>query len=321
MKALAENYNDYGDYSEELVYQSKSRIRRFFSFRTLKTILKALGILIILLVYGLLFFRLCTGSPPKRLSDILWTEKLYTLYTENGGTLVAYTQEPTQNVAKDGYFGVYDIIYLPEADEFQLTVRYNNSSIEKLRDMLHTEALEERKKQIREEIRAENPDVTDAEIDSLATVAYELSLAENPVSIELSAQPFVFILRDDMGRIYTSYQYIRDSKNVYQYLRISFSGVNLFGTEKSVPERAYPSPETPVPGYLYKGPNQADSDAIRYLYLDMYYENDVDLYGESFAYPLLVYRNAYELESYNMKKVHPTGINEGLVSAEIKDTP
>ena len=131
---MAENYNDYGDYSEELVYQSKSTLRKFFSWRTLKRVLKVLFLLLILFVYAILFFRLCSGSPPKSLTRLIWTESMLTAYAQAGEDFIVYSQEPAEHIAQDGYFGVYDIRYIPATEELQLTVRYNNSSTEKLEE-------------------------------------------------------------------------------------------------------------------------------------------------------------------------------------------
>lgn len=317
---LAENYNDYGDYSEELVYQSKSKLGKFFSWRTLKTILKTLVVLLILLVYGILFFRLCSGNPPKSLTKLIWTDSMLTAYTASGGNLLVYSQEPAEHVAEDGYFGVYDIRYIPATEELQLTIRYNNSSKEKLEEELYEKETTARRAAIEARLKEENPGVPDATLAPLIEAELEGELQENPIVISLSDQPFVFILRDNYGKVYSSYSYITDEKTVYQYLRVSFEGVDLFGDGKEAPSHEYPAPDVENPADIYKGANAAQSSEITHLYLDMYYENDVNFNSETFAYPLLVYRSTSELEPYNYSKELSSVVTAGLTHIDVKET-
>ena len=138
--------------------------------------------------------------------------------------------------------------------------------------------------------------------------------------IQLSEQPFLFILRDNYGRVYTSYSYISDEKTVYQYLRLSFEGVDLFGGETWSPSHEYPGPDVENPSDIYKGANAAQGDAITHLYLDMYYENDVNFNSETFAYPLLVYRSTSELERYDYSGELTSTVTEGLIHIDVKET-
>lgn len=317
---MAENYNDYGDYSEELVYQSKSTLRKFFSWRTLKRVLKVLFLLLILFVYAILFFRLCSGSPPKSLTRLIWTESMLTAYAQAGEDFIVYSQEPAEHIAQDGYFGVYDIRYIPAAEELQLTVRYNNSSTEKLEEELTEKETEARRAAIETRLREENPDMSGSELSSLVEAELTSELEENPIVIQLSEQPFLFILRDNYGRVYTSYSYISDEKTVYQYLRLSFEGVDLFGGETWSPSHEYPGPDVENPSDIYKGANAAQGDAITHLYLDMYYENDVNFNSETFAYPLLVYRSTSELERYDYSGELTSTVTEGLIHIDVKET-
>ena len=314
---MAETYEDYGDYSEELLYQEKSKLGKFFSFRTLKKILKWLFVFLVILVYGLLFFRLCTGGPPKALSRMVWTEKTLAAYTAAGGNLAVYSQEPVEHVAQDGYFGIYDILYIPEAKQLELTVRYNNSSTDKLRETLVEKETEARRTAIRDRLKAENEELSGSALSSLVEAELEKSLADDPITIALSETPFVFLLRDDFGRVYTSYAYLSGERTVYQYLRIVFEDVDLFGGAKTPAVHEYPAPQVDVPAYLYKGANAGNGEAVSYLYLDMYYEKDINFYGESFAYPLLVYRSASELTPYDYKKEVASTATEGLVYVDL----
>ncbi len=301
---MAETWEDFGELAKEERYQAKSKLGKIFSFRTLKKLLKLLMYILVLVVYGLLFFRLCTGKPPKELSEILWTESVYNAYAENGEKFLVYEQEPIESMAKDGYFAISDIRYIPSAKSFQLTVRYNNSSIEALEKSLIQQETAKR----RDDLRAENPGIAEAALEEMLSA----SLAENPIVIDdLGTLPFVFVLRDDYGNVYSEYSYIHDSKTVYQYMRISYENVPLFGSgEQTAPEKQYPTPDVSMPGYIYKGTNESDGGEIHYLYLDMYYAVDVDVYSETFAYPLQVYTETSDLTRYD----HANEIKDAPVS-------
>ncbi len=310
---MAETWEDFGELAKEERYQSKSALGKFFSFRTLKKFLKLLMYLLVFFVYGLLLFRLCTGKPPKALSELLWTNAIHEAYTANGDMIV-YEQEPIESIAQDGYFSVSDVRYIPEAESFQLTVRYNNSSIEALENNLINKETVARRKALNEEF----PELSSAEIEA----KLEASLIEDPIVIEdLGDTPFVFVLRDDYGNVYSEYSYVHDTKTVYQYMRISYEGVQLFGTgEQTAPEKQYPTPDVTEPGYLYKGAHASDGGEIHYLYMDMYYEKDADVYSETFAYPLQVYTESAELLRYDyrdeIESAPQTGLTSVLISKE-----
>lgn len=308
---MAETWEDFGDLAKEERYQRKSKLGKFFSFRTLKKILKLLMYVLVLLIYGLLFFRLCTGKPPKELSEILWTESVYNAYIENGEEFIVYEQEPIESIAEDGYFSISDIRYIPSAKSFQLTVRYNNSSIEALEKTL----IEKETVARREALKVEFPELSSTAIEEKLTA----SLAEDPIVIDdLGEVPFVFVLRDDYGNVYSEYSYIHDTKTVYQYMRISYENVPLFGSgTQTAPEKDYPTPDVSVPGYIYKGAHESEGGEIHYLYMDMYYVGDVDVYSETFAYPLQVYTESSDLTCYDYSDEIASAPASGLTHIDI----
>ncbi len=304
---MAETWEDFGELAKEERYQRKSTLGKIFSGRTLLKVLKYLMYALVLLVYGLLFFRLCTGKPPAELSALLWTESVHNAHAAEGDGLIIYEQEPIESIAKDGYFSVSDIRYIPSAKTFQLTVRYNNSSIEALSDHLYEKEVTAR----RESIKASHPELLTLSKASneykalLNQIEQELeeSLLADPIVIpDLGKTPFLFVLRDEYGNVYSEYSYIHDAKTVYQYMRISYENVPLFGDgTQNAPEKHYPTPDVTNPAFLYKGTNASDGGEIHYLYMDMYYIENADVYSESFAYPLQVYTEASELLRYDYK--------------------
>ena len=72
--------------------------------------------------------------------------------------------------------------------------------------------------------------------------------------------------------------------------------------------------------YIFKGPHASESNEITYLYLDMYYEKDVDIYAEAFSYPLQVYVSDVELEVYDFSKELPNGSAQGITKVTVENS-
>ena len=323
---MSEYYSNAENYEEELIYQEKSRMEKIFSMRTLKTILKSIMWVLVVIVYGMIFFRLCTGKPPKSVSGILWTENVLAAYEEYGNNILIYSHEPVENIAEDGVSGIYDIVYIPSAKTLQMTVRYNKN----LAEDYYENQLQKRRESIEDSViksegydRTQLATLTDEQrekYNSLIEERLAASLEENPIEVSDSQYPFVFVLRDNYGNVYTTYEYIADTKTLYYYQRLSFEGIDLFGDGQVSPETLYPSPDTENPAYIFKGPHASESNEITYLYLDMYYEKDVDVYAEAFSYPLQVYVSEVELEPYDFSKQLPAVLTEGLNKVTVENS-
>lgn len=308
---MAETWEDYGDLAEEEIYQSKSTLGKIFSTRTLGKVVKYFLAAIALTIYGILAFRLCTQKPPKSISQMIWTKDTVNAYAADN-SMTVFSTEAAETIAKDGYFSVYDILYIPASEELQVTVRYNNSSTDKLYDDLYSKAKEERRTAIIASLPDEKKKDKELIEEKLAA-----SLIADPIEVEIAEIPFVFLLRDDTGEVYTSYEYILTSRTVYQYMRISFKGVNLFGDARTAPDALYPTPDAPKAEYIYKGANASVGNEIKYLFLDMYDANNVDVKGETFAYPLQVYSYLEELTDYDYKKEISSTATENLTAVDL----
>ena len=308
---MAETWEDYGDLAEEEIYQSKSTLGKIFSTRTLGKVVKYFLAAIALTIYGILAFRLCTQKPPKSISQMIWTKDTVNAYAADN-SMTVFSTEAAETIAKDGYFSVYDILYIPASEELQVTVRYNNSSTDKLYDDLYSKAKEERRAAIIASLSDE-----EKKDKELIEEKLNASLIADPIEVEISEIPFVFLLRDDTGKVYTSYEYVLTSRTVYQYMRISFKGVDLFGDARTAPDALYPTPDAPKAEYIYKGANASVGNEIKYLFLDMYDANNVDVNGETFAYPLQVYSYLEELTDYDYKKEISSTATENLTAVDL----
>ena len=323
---MSEYYNNDENWEEELIYQEKSTIDKIFSMRTLKTIVKGIMWVLVVIVYGMIFFRLCTGKPPKSISGLLWTSDTYAAYEEYGENLKIYSHEPVENIAEDGVSGIYDVVYIPAANTLQMTVRYNKN----LAEEYYENQVEARRNTIEDSViksegynRANLANLTSEEREKFNALIEERlakSLEEDPINASDSEYPFVFVLRDNYGKVYAEYEYLSDTKTLYHYQRLSFSGIDLFGEAQTSPAHVYPSPDASDPAYIYKGANASESNAITYLYLDMYYEKEIDVNGEAFSYPLQVYTSEVELELYDFSKEIPAGLTEGLSEKLVENT-
>lgn len=309
---MAETWEDYGDLAEEEIYQSKSTLGKIFSTRTLGKVMKYFLAAIALTIYGILAFRLCTQKPPKAVSKMLWTEDTLAAYTANDDMTV-FGHEAAEAIAKDGYFGVYDILYIPESQEFQVTVRFNNSSTDKLYNDLYEKAKEQRRNELVATLTEEQKKNKELIEEKLTA-----SIASDPIEVDIAEIPFVFLLRDNTGEVYTSYDYILTSHTVYQYMRISFKKVNLFGDARTAPNAFYPTPDVPMAEYIYKGADASVGNEIKYLFLDMYDANHVDVNGKTFAYPLQVYSYLQELTVYDYSKDISTSVTENLTAVDLQ---
>lgn len=294
---MAEDFNDWGSYrkmQEDEEFASRPVIRKIFSFRSLKLAVKCFGYLLIISVFAILFWRIFSSKLPKSASKILWTENSYAAYETYGNDLLIYTQDVGKVFDKEGKFSVYELAYIPAAKELQFTIRYNKSTVDTLASELTQKAMDEL-----------GEGFTDADIVT---------------ADELEAIPFAFKLRTGDGKVYDEYSYITFTKNRYTYLRLSFSGVDLFDVERSSPSVNLPVPEAANPDYIYKGPFSAEYSKAptEIVYVDAYYAPDFDG-GETFADPIALYRYDRKTTVLDYKSDRPKSVTSGIVSVGKED--
>ena len=82
--------------------------------------------LIVLVLCGLIVLRCCMSADRSIMTDIIPSEALRNAYTSGALTAVT-TEEPAADIADDGYYSVYGLVYFPELHQVQITVRYNRS--------------------------------------------------------------------------------------------------------------------------------------------------------------------------------------------------
>lgn len=101
-------------------------------FKLLKRIVAVFFALIILFVVVILAWRIFSSGNPKSMETLYADGRLAELYESKGEDMYMFRQEQrsiTSGEKNYGYFGITDYVIIPEADEIQLTVRYNNSTL------------------------------------------------------------------------------------------------------------------------------------------------------------------------------------------------
>ena len=105
-----------------------------FNFFTLIKILFRLAVAaVVILVFSIFIWRFITGRVPEDLTVLSPNEALADAYGQYGEELTLYTQNQntiTRNEASYGYFSVCRAVFIPEAQQVQILVRYNDSTLE-----------------------------------------------------------------------------------------------------------------------------------------------------------------------------------------------
>ena len=91
--------------------------------------------LLLVLICGILGWRLCSSGDPEQVKYLINNPALQKAYDEHGNKLtLQYQMQDTITTAEynRGYFSVTQYVFIPEARQVQLVFRYNNSTIKNL---------------------------------------------------------------------------------------------------------------------------------------------------------------------------------------------
>ena len=141
-----DNYNDI-DY-EEFRVKEHGPVFKTFKWITL-TLVGILAVLLLMRIFA-------NNSVPKEAKVLLWDEAGYEAYAADPDGFELYShkldsyvikgageQVIRNNMTADAYFSFTDVCYSPTADQIQLTLRYNVSTLEHVKDDLELDALKE----------------------------------------------------------------------------------------------------------------------------------------------------------------------------------
>ena len=154
-------------------------------------ILRYICYALILALYLFFFWRMCTRGDTALAKSYCWTDAGRTAYTETGGAMAVYQIDPKSEIGK---------ATTKKGNEFAFSISsvYLTPVIDQLQfTMRYNDSL-------------------------LGHLQAEYDLDTKP-----EGEAFVFVLADNLGNVYTEYQYLTDTRNVNNYRRLVFEGLSF----------------------------------------------------------------------------------------------
>lgn len=256
------NYDDFHDEEYDNEYDSVRGKKNTFGKILKKTVIFCLEFLAIL-VFAVLIWRVFSTNDPKTVTKFLWNEAGIEAYNKTPGEFLAYEYDHNNNLTPDGKFAASSVYFVPLTGQFQITLRYNDSTVKYLiEELMNEHGL------------------------SKEGVAEEFGITENT-----EKELFVFTLTDNLGNTYTDYEYISDTRYMYNYRRLIFDGIDM-SAARNVEKNG-----------------EIVTEKFEYLVLNVYFIDDVLLSKPYGTMP--VYDNAFEhvpvdLDKYMFKNNTPT---------------
>ena len=100
-------------------------------------IIKAIALLLVFSVNGILIWRMCSSQDPASMRILTVNAATHKAYTEKGEALCLCYQEQasiTRTERNYGYFSITQCVFIPEAEQVQIVLRYNNSTLTHLKE-------------------------------------------------------------------------------------------------------------------------------------------------------------------------------------------
>ena len=110
-----------------------SRVSR--GFRIAGYLVKTFFMCLVAFVCAALLWRVFSSSDPDSMKSVYINDAVYEAYNSSGGALYMFAQEQdpiTRGEDNAGYFGVTRAVFIPEANQIHVVLRYNNSTIKHL---------------------------------------------------------------------------------------------------------------------------------------------------------------------------------------------
>lgn len=226
-------------------------------YKIVKYTVKAIGLTLVFGTTVFFLWRVFSSGNPADMDNLAVNAPVYEAWkaTEAAGeTLTIYAQEQEKITSAEhnySYFAVTDVKFVEEANQVQVLFRYNNSTIRHLVEDYKLPAM---------------PDRAEDLYDVTLYVAYDLT-------------PDVHT--DDDGNDPASVKFVRyhatahtaDEKNLYNYRRFIFDGVDMTVTD----------------------------NPVLAVYVDVYYKGDIDYEKDPYG-TLIIYDYASERIPYKMSK-------------------
>lgn len=107
-----------------------SRVSR--GFKIFGWMIKTLFTLIVFSVCAFLLWRIFSSANPDSMKAISVNDSIYEAYNNADGNLYMFSQKQdpvTRGENNAGYFGITQAVFIPEANQIQVVLRYNNSTL------------------------------------------------------------------------------------------------------------------------------------------------------------------------------------------------
>lgn len=99
---------------------------------TIKKVLKFIAVLLIAAVYVLLIGRMLLARNYGIMNRYVWTESSLAAYKAEPESFSVMSQQLSESIDKTGFYHISNFVYVPLTDQLQVTVRYNNSTLDVL---------------------------------------------------------------------------------------------------------------------------------------------------------------------------------------------
>ena len=180
-----------------------------YTWRIVGYIFKAICALLIAAVIGLLIWRIADSrTDPQAVKQIMVSDALHNAYEKNGGKLTLFYQDQskfTQAEDNYGYFAATQCYFIDEAEQVQVVLRYNNSTLKYLSEDYSLAAIPSRDDQV---------------FDVTVLVAYDLTpddTSDNFGNDEGSVRFERFYATADLSH----------KKTLYNYRKFNFDGIKI----------------------------------------------------------------------------------------------
>ncbi len=183
--------------------------RKKIAYHIIGYIFKTLCMILILGVVGIIVWRLVSSIDPKSMKTITPNDKIYDAYNDNGQNLTVFWQDQnsiTRAEKNYGYFSVTRALFIDEAEQVQAVFRYNNSTLESLKDDYGLDSVPDR-----------NGDYYDVTL----LVAYDLTPDDTSDNDGNDPDSVRF------ERFYASPDVVKEQKSLYNYRKFTFDGVKI----------------------------------------------------------------------------------------------
>ena len=114
--------------------KSGSKLKKILKKITFGKIMKFIAVMLIVTVYVLLLGRMALAKDRGMMSKyIVFTDSAVEQYESSPDNFTVMSQQLSESIDDGGYYRISSYAFLPELGELQLTVRYNNSTLETLK--------------------------------------------------------------------------------------------------------------------------------------------------------------------------------------------